>query len=139
MSRITPVATPSPPLRSVSRHQISPQLKSNFPDLSIHRKSSELICESPTDFQLLATKSTDAYQDEEPFPANCKKDFFTFSKIPKLKHGKNKRKRKFYQASKKNGIHKWVVVFFCLLVYALSEFRSIHYFSSCFVRIMCFC
>lgn len=73
MSRITPVASPSPPLRSASRHQTSPQLKSNFSDLSIHRKSSEPICESPTDFQLLTTKSTDAYQDEEQFPANCKK------------------------------------------------------------------
>lgn len=71
MSKITPVASPSPPLRSVSRHQ-SPQIKHTSSDSSTHRKSSELICDSPTDFQSLAAKSTDAYQDDEPFSANCK-------------------------------------------------------------------
>lgn len=74
MSKISPVASPSPPLRSVSRHQ-SPQLKQSASEISIHRKSAETICESPTDFQMLATKSTDVYQDDEPFSANCKKAF----------------------------------------------------------------
>lgn len=72
MSKITPVASPSPPLRSASRHQ-SPQIKHMSLDSLIHRKSSELICDSPTDFQSLATKSTDAYHDDEPFTANSKK------------------------------------------------------------------
>lgn len=80
MSKTTPVASPSPPLRSVSRHQ-SPQSKQNASEISIHRKSAETICDSPTDFQMLATKSTDAYQDDEQFSsANCKETlFFVFS------------------------------------------------------------
>lgn len=79
MSKITPVASPSPPLRSLSRHQ-SPQSKHNSSESSIHRKLSDTICESPTDFQLLATKTTDSYQDDEPFSANSKKTVFYLAK-----------------------------------------------------------
>lgn len=121
MSRITPVASPSPPLRSASRHQTSPQLKSNFSDLSIHRKSTEPICESPTDFQLLTTKSTDAYQDEEHFPANCKKNIHSFFSLAigkmLIEHGKI-RKRRFCPANKKNATP------FCFVCFARILFQS---------------
>lgn len=73
MSKITPAATPSPPLRSSDRHQ-SPHTKNSL-DSSVHRKSTELICNSPIDFQSPATKSTEAYQDDEPFSANRKELF----------------------------------------------------------------
>lgn len=80
MSKTTPVASPSPPQQTASRHQ-SPQAKHNSSDLTLHRKTSELICDSPTDFQSLAAKSTDAYQDDEPFTANRKENcFLLFSK-----------------------------------------------------------
>lgn len=96
MSRLTPVASPSPPLRSASRHQTSPQLKSNYPDLTIHRKSSEPICESPSDFQLLSAKSTEAsYQDEDPFPANCKTHLAKYPMINGYVQGEKKRIRKY--------------------------------------------
>lgn len=70
MSKISPVSSPSPPLRSVGRHQ-SPQTKHTTSDSSTHRKP-ELICDSPTDFQSLATKSNEAYQYDEQYSANCK-------------------------------------------------------------------
>lgn len=76
MSKTTPVASPSPPLRSTSRHQ-SPQAKHNTSDSSMHRKSSDLICDSPTDFQSIAAKSTVVYQDDEAFSANRKDLLFT--------------------------------------------------------------
>lgn len=79
MSKITPVASPSPPLRSLSCHQ-SPQSKHNSSESSVHRKLSDTICESPTDFQLLATKTTDTYQDDEPFSANRKETVFYLAK-----------------------------------------------------------
>lgn len=70
MSKITPTASPSPPLRSTSRHQ-SPHTKNSL-DSSTHRKSTELICDSPIDFQSPAIKSTEAYQDDEQFSTNRK-------------------------------------------------------------------
>lgn len=126
MSRITPVASPSPPLRSASRHQTSPQSKSNFPDLSIHRKSSEPICESPTDFQILATKSTDAYQDEEHFPANCKNNMLFIciqQKIDLNEYGKT-RIKKFGRVNQ----DEWPILWF-----ALQQFYSTHIILILFV------